>query len=197
MYSNILVPLDGSELSERALLHAAALARAYSATIHLVHVFTRSLEGVVAVGGLDPGMITPRMLELSRELEEAEIANSEQYLERTAARLRGDGIRAELALRGLRRKHQQRRAGLLKQGPVLLYSPGHLTNGRLDHTEHRGDVGDPQATGVQLDQERTGGGQGGVWGAHALPCAAPVRPRVVYLKTRASPTRRVIRRWSR
>src|SRR5690606_36424049 len=40
MFRNILVPLDGSPLSEQALPVAARLARAANATLHLVHVHT-------------------------------------------------------------------------------------------------------------------------------------------------------------
>ena len=36
MYSHILVPLDGSEASERAVPHGQSLAQSFSATVHLL-----------------------------------------------------------------------------------------------------------------------------------------------------------------
>jgi nucleotide-binding universal stress UspA family protein len=44
MYSHIVVPLDGSENSERALPHAQNVGKAFSATLHLVQVVSRSEE---------------------------------------------------------------------------------------------------------------------------------------------------------
>ncbi len=40
MYTQILIPLDGSKLSEKALPHAQGLAKSYGATVHLLQVFT-------------------------------------------------------------------------------------------------------------------------------------------------------------
>ena len=44
MFSRIVVPLDGSDLSERALPVAQNLARSSEATVHLVHVVSREHE---------------------------------------------------------------------------------------------------------------------------------------------------------
>ena len=51
MLKKILVPLDGSELAERALLYATALARATAAEILLVRV--ASSHTLVGVDGRD------------------------------------------------------------------------------------------------------------------------------------------------
>ena len=51
MYDNILVPLDGSENSERSLVHAEALAKAFGATLHLVQVVSTSDELEMIQGG--------------------------------------------------------------------------------------------------------------------------------------------------
>ena len=44
MYTHIVVPLDGSADSERALPHAQELAKAFGATLHLIQVVSRSEE---------------------------------------------------------------------------------------------------------------------------------------------------------
>jgi nucleotide-binding universal stress UspA family protein len=46
MYKKILVPLDGSELSEAALAHAHALASALGAEIVLLHVVVFVNQGL-------------------------------------------------------------------------------------------------------------------------------------------------------
>ena len=51
MYSQILVPLDGSKLSEKALPHAQGLAKTYGATVHLLQVFTHHPSGGPTQGG--------------------------------------------------------------------------------------------------------------------------------------------------
>lgn len=47
MVRSILVPLDGSPLSECALPHAESLARRAGATLHLVHVLTRAAHAPI------------------------------------------------------------------------------------------------------------------------------------------------------
>ena len=44
MFTNILVPLDGSELAEQAVPKAQTLAQSFNATVHLLHVVSRSPE---------------------------------------------------------------------------------------------------------------------------------------------------------
>jgi nucleotide-binding universal stress UspA family protein len=42
MYSQVLVPLDGSEASEQALPHAQSLAGAFGARVHLLQIISLS-----------------------------------------------------------------------------------------------------------------------------------------------------------
>lgn len=44
MYQNIVVAVDGSEYSHRALEHARVLADRFGATLHLVHIFPRTSD---------------------------------------------------------------------------------------------------------------------------------------------------------
>ena len=45
MYTQILVPLDGSEIAEKAIPHAQGLAKTYGATVHLLQVFRHHPSG--------------------------------------------------------------------------------------------------------------------------------------------------------
>lgn len=74
MFRSILVPLDGSPLAEAALPHAAALAAAFDARIHLLRVIPiRQRGGAVPLDIID------------RKLGQAEVA---AYLQAVAADLR-------------------------------------------------------------------------------------------------------------
>lgn len=83
MYQSILVPLDGSEFSARALPAAAALARRTGATLNLVVVFDPSTmlnfgPGETSVPAFDATMINSRCDELRAWVEEqaSSIANT-------------------------------------------------------------------------------------------------------------------------
>jgi nucleotide-binding universal stress UspA family protein len=91
-YRSILVPLDGSERSEAALPHAAALARQFGARV----VLYRAVETpvLVSTGAVGPsaGVVAPpaptiEMMQLEREARAAAIA----YLERHARELLAQG----------------------------------------------------------------------------------------------------------
>lgn len=94
MYSRILVPLDGSEMGERALAHAQTLAKLGGGTVYLIRVFTRHPGSAPAAGSRSLAAAA----ELARQLEEAEISAAEEYLEHTAADLQGEGIKVETAV---------------------------------------------------------------------------------------------------
>jgi nucleotide-binding universal stress UspA family protein len=80
MYRSILVPLDGSPLSERALPLALDLARRTGAFLHLAHVH------------LPPAapMYTADLPLFDTQLDERAKASERAYLEALAERLRGD-----------------------------------------------------------------------------------------------------------
>jgi nucleotide-binding universal stress UspA family protein len=82
MPGRILVALDGSELAERALGYAVALARPTGSRLLLVRaVLGRPIPGV----GTDAGA-------------EAAVREAEEYLEGVASRLAGEGIECEIAV---------------------------------------------------------------------------------------------------
>jgi nucleotide-binding universal stress UspA family protein len=99
MYTRILVPLDGSELAEKALPHAQGLARDGQATIHLVQVFTRHPRGGYPIGkGLEADQSVQDTLAMTRQVEATQIESAQEYLEHLASQLEKDGISVETAL---------------------------------------------------------------------------------------------------
>lgn len=82
----ILVPLDGSEVAECALLAGSTIARRLNAFIHLVRVHSQ-----LPILGAEMVVLRP---EDERSLEDDE----ENYLENIAARLRADGLAVSTAV---------------------------------------------------------------------------------------------------
>ena len=87
MYEHILVPLDGSELSETALPHAQALAEKLGASILLLRVANISAT-IMAATGPDTGMVAPDLIE---EVIEDQEEDAKTYLERVGQRLKAAG----------------------------------------------------------------------------------------------------------
>jgi nucleotide-binding universal stress UspA family protein len=78
MYRTILVPLDGSPLSEEALPIACEIARRSHAVLHLVHVTTRTSPAPIFVEGLPV---------IDEDLHSLGASHDRAYLERIADRL--------------------------------------------------------------------------------------------------------------
>ena len=111
MYTQILVPLDGSEIAEKALSHAQGLAKTYGATVHLLQVFTRHPSGghprgsspdgggtigglrAPLAGGIPKGLeVNKRSMELARQLREVNIQEAQEYLEHVATQLKKEVV---------------------------------------------------------------------------------------------------------
>ncbi len=86
MISRVLVPLDGSELAERALVVAGDLAESLTATI----ILARAVPALVLSHFYTPN--------LWRQLEQAQTQEAEAYLAATAERLRKDLLSVETRL---------------------------------------------------------------------------------------------------
>lgn len=98
MYRRILVPLDGSRFGDYALPFARALAERTGATLMLVHVHEYR-ETEPAAEGLTPFRFE-HVLDAD-QLHDAEMGRQElERLERIAATLAEDGVRAEPVLLG-------------------------------------------------------------------------------------------------
>lgn len=85
MFNQILVPVDGSELAERALAYVARIAPITGATIHLVEVIQLLPDPTWT---LAPAMVSQGEYETEQEQEQAT-----GYLEATRARLLASGVR--------------------------------------------------------------------------------------------------------
>ena len=82
MYDSILVTLDESDLAERSLPHAAALAKAFGSTIHLLSV----------VPVTDP----EAMREMGVAVDwEARLSHARDYLKALRKRVMDDGVEVE------------------------------------------------------------------------------------------------------
>ena len=93
MYSRILVPLDGSELGERALPHVKSVTGANKAELFLIQVVSRAPEYEASRIG-DFG--NPTVFELARDqgrrLVEQHLQMAKQYLAHVAKGLETDGF---------------------------------------------------------------------------------------------------------
>lgn len=89
MYTRILTPLDGSEISEQVLPHARSLAAALSLPMILLHA-------------IEPETITiPRLLNPSLHVEEMATHRQRHariYVEPLAARLRNEGLNVQVEI---------------------------------------------------------------------------------------------------
>jgi nucleotide-binding universal stress UspA family protein len=84
MIKRVLVPLDGSQLAERALVIAGGLAESLAGTVALVRV----------VAPLEAGRLyAPH---LADQLEQAQVQEAREYLEAVSRRLEDDRLRTEL-----------------------------------------------------------------------------------------------------
>ena len=90
MFTEILLPLDGSELAETALPLAQSITQSSNATIHVVQVVSRLPELEARRAG--------DSIQLARELVEARIARGKKYIGRVAAQLEKAGIDVATAM---------------------------------------------------------------------------------------------------
>ena len=100
MFSNILVPLDGSEFGDKALPIAQELARLSGSTIHLLQVISRQPEFEAAHGrGGESIQLLEIEMDNARRLIETRTTRGKGHLETIATQLQNDGIEAETAMR--------------------------------------------------------------------------------------------------
>jgi nucleotide-binding universal stress UspA family protein len=83
-FEKILVPVDFSEHSARAIDLAVGLAKAFSGHIYLLHCYQ------INVGGISPyGLVLPESLD--REVREAAMAKLEEW----RAKIEGQGVKVD------------------------------------------------------------------------------------------------------
>lgn len=87
MFTNIVVPLDGSELAETALPHVTALASALDAEVVVLQAFpgvTETMSGTFVA------------TDIARAAVREDHERATKYLEGVASRLRQEGIRVRV-----------------------------------------------------------------------------------------------------
>ncbi|MCH8185338.1 MAG: universal stress protein [Chloroflexi bacterium] len=97
MFKRILVPLDGSELAERALPLAQSIAQSSNATIHLVQVVSRLPEAEAGRSG-DSILAAELERDAARQLVEGRITRGKEYVGSVAAQLENAGIEVTTAM---------------------------------------------------------------------------------------------------
>ncbi len=92
MFEKILLPLDGSELSEQAVASARGMAQAFNSQLHLLQVLSLG-DRFALTRGMDYGAVSSGLSQsLMDEVTAAETAKAEEYLAAVAVRLRADGL---------------------------------------------------------------------------------------------------------
>jgi nucleotide-binding universal stress UspA family protein len=90
MYDTVLVPSDGSEHAVRAAEHGTYLARAFDATVHLLHVVdVQAAAGIFDAGGVDAAFVERLEAEGEAALDAVEAVAGDADRVRTAS-VRGD-----------------------------------------------------------------------------------------------------------
>ena len=98
MYSKLVVPLDGSENSERSLPYVTELAKAAGSTIHLLQVITRS-EELQLMGSAEASFaLTEQYQTMADQLIASRMAEAERYLAEVQYRLEAEGIKVSSAV---------------------------------------------------------------------------------------------------
>jgi nucleotide-binding universal stress UspA family protein len=100
MFANILVPLDGSVLSEHALSMAQNLARSSDTAIHLLQVISLRPElDALRGSGSESVTVLEMAQDAARRLREAQTARAQAYLEGLAGQLQQAGIPVTTVIR--------------------------------------------------------------------------------------------------
>jgi nucleotide-binding universal stress UspA family protein len=100
MFSKILVPLDGSEMSEKSLSMAQNLASSSDTSIHLMQVISLRPELDARRGsGVESITILEMEQDAARRLIEVQTARGKAYLEGIAGQLEKAGIHVTTVIR--------------------------------------------------------------------------------------------------
>jgi nucleotide-binding universal stress UspA family protein len=100
MFAKILVPLDGSELSEKALAMAQTLASSSDTSLHLMQVISLwpELDARRGSGG-ESITVLEMAQDAARRLIEVQTARGKEYLEGLAIQLQKAGINVTTVIR--------------------------------------------------------------------------------------------------
>jgi nucleotide-binding universal stress UspA family protein len=95
MFKHILVPLDGSRLSARALPYAIELAGKFNSEITLLRVVKQTTPFIIAeTSGMGSAIGAEMTIDAARYQDKRNKANAERYLQKQVKKLTDKGIKA-------------------------------------------------------------------------------------------------------
>ncbi|MDA0365263.1 MAG: universal stress protein [Chloroflexi bacterium] len=94
MYKKILLPLDGSDISRRALRHASGLARATDGEVVLIQIIDSEAQVLAqtTTATIEPLPAGPISIEIVHQAVEGQRLAAQETLDAAAQQLREDGI---------------------------------------------------------------------------------------------------------
>ena len=98
MFDKVLVPLDGSEISELAIPYAIELAKCCGSKVTLLQAVESLGQAIATMTPIEPVLVTPETTEQIVEGVEAEQKAAEEYLTGVAARFKTEGAEAGWAV---------------------------------------------------------------------------------------------------
>ncbi len=103
MFTRVIVPLDGSQLAERALPYAVAIAEKFAAPVVLVRAYdgparAAQVLALSEAGAGVGGVIDPSAVQAVTEATQLEAEEVGRYLESVAARLAQQDVRVQTAV---------------------------------------------------------------------------------------------------
>jgi nucleotide-binding universal stress UspA family protein len=137
MYSRILVPLDGTALSESILPHSSAVASRFDATLVLLRVSISEAEAMRQTVPGEPLTAAPLAMDMADQLVEVSSTAAEAYLGRIVQGLAASKLRCEaLVMDGdpvlaLRQAVKEQRIDLVTMATHGRSSLGRLVQGSV------------------------------------------------------------------
>lgn len=102
MFQRVIVPLDGSEVSEAALRYGAEVARRFGTTLVLLSAYAGEEEStrMLAMMPADPagGVVDPRSVQMMEESARAAGSETRQYLDTKSRELATDGLTVDTVM---------------------------------------------------------------------------------------------------
>jgi nucleotide-binding universal stress UspA family protein len=94
VFDKLLIPLDGSEVSESVIPFAMELAKRCGSKVTLLQTVESIGQAIATIAPVDPVLVTPDTTEQIVEGVEAEQKAAEEYLTKAAERFKAAGIEA-------------------------------------------------------------------------------------------------------
>ena len=93
MFERILVPLDGSRLSGKALSYAIEVGRRFDADVILMQVVPPTSPAVLTTGDIGSPVVTEITLQNAREQDERNISHAKRYIQGQLRKVKAQGIK--------------------------------------------------------------------------------------------------------